>query len=747
MIASVITSVAKWTRPQGYAVQTYTPSIQETSRAPLDPCLFCNPVGLANTEPPVSEWPRIDMPASEVAENSQNFISVLAAIKQFIDRLNKCRESCKLCKGLEIVVFVGRSGVGKSAAINLAAGVDPMFILGEMGEVLVEFHVFAPSKVYHSNASGTLFPSVFRCKDRKRLIVDCPGFFENRSPGIEYLQRCVIKKMLESRDVKVVLFKSVTTERDAVFAELLNSNLMVPGPCLVCFSKATNDTPLDWKAGVDQNGRLAVDFKFQDKPLQSILLKRPNCFPADKPRMMTEVFMRDLNSALNDLNACPASIMSKESDALGMLVNNATAAILSLIREALKQPPTEILLSFRQVGFIPLDSYENDSLVRHSYCWKLFSQSGLYVKGISCHDIISDEVLVLIQRVIASPEYKIAIDPSTSLPEMLLKWVEIRERFWLEYVADKGQILHLLEEAKADAHGVRLGESWKVVASKLQLELELYKRTMASSDANDGTSPPHMLKQILDPKLVEQCLKLGHKVISQQIGARLGAGVGAAASLAAAGAASTETGVAAGLSTTAIVGMSAGTFVAAAGVTYLIYQGYAASVTRAERKQLNEGALIGLDYSEFTAENTVWAKVSKANTETSKNSVSSTITIKDNSSNGAMLQGMAVTIFKSHYIEEKNILFFVAISNSAANVVIRGTQPTCVRNWGTNFSVAKETFDECSFHSGYLDICQEVIEMIRADISKCKSVVHAIFENLIHERDAARRNRDVATHP
>ncbi|KAI8830492.1 hypothetical protein BJ741DRAFT_581347 [Chytriomyces cf. hyalinus JEL632] len=363
--------------------------------------------------------------------------------------------------------------------------------------------------------------------------------------------------------------------------------------------------------------------------------------------------------------------------------------------------------------------------------------------------------------------------------------------------------------------------AWKVVADKLQLELDGYQRTMTGLDGNakknykyclsvEENSRPATVGQVYTTWTQRHLPADWHRDWRRAIS------------------------------------------VVAAGVSYLSYQGHTASViTHAERMQLEEGELLGLDYLEFTAETAVWAEVSNAITETSNNcgnchkkfkkpcsrqkltifsNVSNTIdrskeafknyeltfpsrasasknrltfrvkslltkvksdksqtqwikiitkkqqlaylmnqperqdvntfgvevffshqrwfnktvpldqaamavaagfcdriygllNADDEISRADMLQGKYATIFKSHYIAEKNILFFVAICDSVAHVVCRGTEPLCVRNWGTSFSVNKEMLEECSFHSRYLDIGLEAIEMIRADVSKCKTVI------------------------
>ncbi|KAJ3248169.1 hypothetical protein HDU77_008218 [Chytriomyces hyalinus] len=794
------------------AIQTNSAPDQKVPTAPADRCLYCNPAGLTNTEPPVSEWPKIDMQANTVVEHAQDFVTVLGSMKKFVDRLMGCPVSCELCQKLEIIAFVGRSGVGKSVAINLAAGHEPTVFKSDMGGLLVEFSPLAPSKVYHRNASGTLFPMVH--KDKKRIIVDCPGFFENRSPGIEFLQRCVIKKMLESRDVKVVLFKSVGAERDVSFAQLLKSDLMVPGSCLVCFTKASDDTSATWTAGVDPGERPVLSEKFQNAPLQTILLKRPDSFPIDTSRMMKESFVRDLDAALNALNFSPTAVSIKESDAMGIFVNNATAAMVSLLRKVLSerldkhikntlvqpyhipflqtlvkyedQPPIAILDHLRNFGFFQLP-YETDHLVLYSHFWDVLAVSGLHVKGVTSSEIINHEVLSRIQQVIASPEYKIEIDSKLLLPGMLLQWVEIRERFWLEYVAYKGQMFHLMEKALSVGGVLKecsllvnyrlsrcnsMALAFEVVTNKLRSEL--------NSVVNDTATMIEVLD--FDVAIVQ------------------------------------------------------------------VHMSTAESVTRSEKALLTESLLIGSDFLAFAAEKTLWDAVSSALQELpmcsvdvirercltafkiyessfsarirmykkrmtkqlastiidqligrAKNNagcsfqeheltddlawlsianccsgvslpdeakvvdvffthsrsyqktvpldeptmtVAATLSNKiydhiyqDENSVRNLLQGLDVTFFKLRVIQEKGILYFVAISNSVAHVVFRGIEPASVRNWETNFSAAKEDFDECSFHPGYLEICQGVIELIRAEISTCTTVVfsgHCLGGALAH---------------
>ncbi|KAJ3253227.1 hypothetical protein HDU77_004672 [Chytriomyces hyalinus] len=956
-------------------------------------CLFCSPRGLDDTDPPVSAWPKLDTDPNE-------FFVVLNAIKRFVATLDTHVVVCRACETREIILFVGRSGVGKSVALNLAAGNIPRFVPGTMGELRVDFDSDSVSKVFHSSESGTLFPFVLKCKNQPRLIVDCPGFFENRSPGIEFLQRCVIKKMLEERAVKVVLFKSVLTERDTSFADLLKSEVMVPGGSLVCFTKAWNDTPLNWEAGVDSKEHAGIAAKFISNPLKCILLKTPSCYPSAQPAAMSEMFLRDLNTGLSKLTAQPASIMSKESDALGMLVNNSTAAMQSLIREALSQRlrtcfiqlqfqpyhipfikntlniknqfPNEIIRQFQQIGFIQLKSHDSDILLNASACWETFQKSGLRPKGVSCVDIINEPELSKLQNVMHTPELEIKLNPETSLPDMLLQWVTIRERFWLEYVAYKGQMMQLLELARTDIYGTRLNEckvlveyrlrkcrgmeeAWCVVAKKLQDEIQEYHRIIkesaaaaaaaatavaangidataadksgASKQIASGTAKKVMeaeaaykvLELVLKPDLLEKCLEVGLKALKEGGGqyARnllfggiaTGAGAGAVSS-------GGEAAVA-GISTGAMVGI---TVVAAVGIGLAVYGGVRLYMSHEEQKQLNEGGLLGLDFSQFSVEMGVWAAVESELAAVAKTSVLSGIykirglfkkfeldfsfnvklsqhhltmrlneirqlenmhnqhidqwinivaknqqlastiigqligrakgtagcsfqehsltnsagvmripsccsnfltwtllkqcehckkNFHDPDSDGGMESScvvnsrailcvdlmnntdtsrgtsgvdvyftfersyaapvpldsvmketaarfslaiydfretvgekgnntfaeLNVSSFKAHWIKERNILFCVAVYKNVAYVVFRGTEPASVLNWGTNFAINTESFDECAFHSGYLSICQQVIDMIRVQVSKHATIVftgHSLGGALAH---------------
>ncbi|KAI8616597.1 hypothetical protein BC830DRAFT_189808 [Chytriomyces sp. MP71] len=981
-------------------------------------CLFCAAHSM-DTQPSVRLWPDVSSPS-----NASAFYVVLKAIAVFLDRLDQYPTSCPNCHGKETLFLVGRSGVGKSVALNLIANKVPRFVKGSLVGLSIEFDDPA-SKVYHSNESGTLFPFVHVTKDR--VVVDFPGFYENRSAGLEFLQRCVMKKMLDAREGKVILCKSVLAERDTSFAAILRSEIMVPGSSMIVYTKASVETAKTWEAGVDAKERADIAVKFKASPagLPCVLLKKPEAYFMKEPRSMADSFLKELNGVLAKLEPIRAGIMSKESDALGMLVTNSTIVLQGMIRDELskrlrkafdslqfqpyhvpviksiltlkEQFPSVIIGHFKQLGLVEVSSVNSsDSLMQAASYWDIFKQSGLHPKGISCIDIVNESELAKLQSVMDFPETNMRLNPDLSLPEMLLQWVTLRERFWLEYVAYKGQAMHLLVRAlEDDSYGTRVAEckvmvdyrlgrcrgmeeAWCVVAGKLKEEMMEYHRVvqesaMAAKSGNpstaiSGASVPPMsprttrktlagiltkkkkdsdaeskegagvalveaeaaykfLELVLKPDLLEKCLEVGFKVFREDALTAKNMIVGGLATAASAisGAFTSSTEAAAGgaaggaageiaagtvLSSGAVVGIAV---VATVGVGLLAYGGMQLYRSYEEQRQLNEGGLLGLDFSQFAVEMGTWTEVQREISSIGKSGVqistvltrvrahfkkfeedfsfsvkasqlnltirldqmrqlesahdqfidqwinivaknqhlASTIigqligrarstvgcsyqehslisppglmrmpsccsnfltwsTMKqcihclknfhDPDSDGGMESSCVVnarailcvdlmnnpealaasasigvevfftfersyqanvklshamrqtaakyssavytfadsmvdkvnsnyngnaSAFKAYTIKQRNILFCVFVSNNVAYVVFRGTEPMSVANWGTNLTIAPERFDECNFHSGYLAICQEVMNLVRTDLANHATIVFA----------------------
>lgn len=101
----------------------------------------------------------------------------LGEIQKLFDELKKEKESPLLESA---VLFIGKSGAGKSALINYAAGGIPKIIRGATGIPRLEFDKEIAPTAPDDVQSCTLVPSAYEDKHTGLTLVDLPGFGETR---------------------------------------------------------------------------------------------------------------------------------------------------------------------------------------------------------------------------------------------------------------------------------------------------------------------------------------------------------------------------------------------------------------------------------------------------------------------------------------------------------------------------------------------------------------------------------------
>ena len=103
-------------------------------------------------------------------------------IKKIKNILLKAKQHILSARGKDLVLFIGRTGAGKSAAINYMMGVELERLEDE--EVLGQFYIDAKpgqdvyTEIGHESQAKTLYPVVIPYQKNNFVFCDCPGFEE-----------------------------------------------------------------------------------------------------------------------------------------------------------------------------------------------------------------------------------------------------------------------------------------------------------------------------------------------------------------------------------------------------------------------------------------------------------------------------------------------------------------------------------------------------------------------------------------
>ncbi|KAJ3081645.1 hypothetical protein HDU99_005115, partial [Rhizoclosmatium hyalinum] len=309
-----------------------------------------------------------------------------------------------------------------------------------------------------------------------------------------------------------------------------------------------------------------------------------------------------------------------------------------------------------------------DPLFQYAHYWSLFVTTGLtptdppLTLGNFVHPPILEKLTQVTTTTPQTPSASLHLAPEMPLHAKLLLWTETRETFHLEYVSYKGQLEVLLSQSRAgrgDPYGVHIAEArrlvefrldrcrwmeeaWCLVARALQQVMDK-PRVRGDDDAESDAVEMDVLNaggrkekdwdfeflgKLMNEDALRELLKLGLEsrgrlgdlvMVLGGVGATGAAAVmegvtgvvtgGVMKGGASAGAGAIGEGVAVGSGMTGMGVAAAGaavlTVVAVAAVAGYVY------VQSQRQKQLNEGGVIGLDFSEYGLEKEVWLMVMK----------------------------------------------------------------------------------------------------------------------------------------
>ncbi|KAJ3022567.1 UNVERIFIED_CONTAM: hypothetical protein HDU68_009039 [Siphonaria sp. JEL0065] len=637
-------------------------------------CFICNE----------KEWKsRVPVFDSSSSSSSSSSLEQLADCDDFLGLIETFDTRCSLCRHKPLVALVGSTGAGKSTLLNLLAGREAVGRLQVSGAVSLDFPD-SLSQVSAGATSATTFPLFY--STASTVYVDFPGFFDNRTGALEFIQNILMTRMLTTREVNVVLVKSLAQDRDSSFLSFLNSGLMISGSCMVVLTKAKPKASTNWLDYVDSStdpdlkNRLKTKFS-SPIPLPCVKMLQPEYY--NSMRDLNIQFLPTLLQALGRLTvrAKPLTTLIPPSPTIQKFAHDTLKTLRTIIESELStqlehafltyqfQPynisaihtllcstfetPEPILSSLKMLGMIQetnpsLPPSHQDPLTKYSRYWTLFHTSHLsHQESLTLGNFIHPTLLEkLVQITSNPPTLRVDIPVSMPLHAKLSQWTETRETFHLEYVSYKGQLQVLLGNARrtGDRYGVAvqecrrlvmyrlekcgfMEEAWCLVARALQ---EVMNKPRGGTSGGEGGDAMEMdvltstgtkekdwdfefLGKLMNEDALRELLKLGLESrgsIGNVI--MLLGGVGATG---AAAAFEGLTGVVAGIGGGARAGIAleigSATMVAGTLVTVLAVAAIANYVyVRNQRgKQLAEGGVIGLDFSEFGLEKDVWKAV------------------------------------------------------------------------------------------------------------------------------------------
>jgi hypothetical protein len=143
-------------------------------------------------------------------------------LKVFDIHFNKNETLYNSSEAKDIVVFLGKTGVGKSTILNFLCGIRLVQKKGDL--VLEDDSDQTAMKIGTSGQSETYLPKFLNLG--KLQIYDFPGFADNRGPLFSLLNACYIKNILEKAEsVKLVFVTSthdILSERGKSFKDLID---------------------------------------------------------------------------------------------------------------------------------------------------------------------------------------------------------------------------------------------------------------------------------------------------------------------------------------------------------------------------------------------------------------------------------------------------------------------------------------------------------------------------------------------
>ncbi|KAJ3302631.1 Lipase-like pad4 [Kappamyces sp. JEL0829] len=203
-------------------------------------CLFCNhSLWTVQLEKAFKEW------KSFATVTQENLAGALEPLHRFEEIMDQFQPECRFCKGMPIICLLGRTSAGKSTVMNLMLGKKPVLTKSNLGTIQIEFMGDQVSAVGSGIHSQTMFPVIHVYQ--KSLLIDFPGFMENRAGQLEVVQHFLLHKLTQNRLFKLVFCKDIRVERDLAFINLLNQDFVTSKNSLVVMTRCDKRHKVDWR--------------------------------------------------------------------------------------------------------------------------------------------------------------------------------------------------------------------------------------------------------------------------------------------------------------------------------------------------------------------------------------------------------------------------------------------------------------------------------------------------------------------
>ncbi|XP_075212749.1 uncharacterized protein LOC142319396 isoform X2 [Lycorma delicatula] len=143
------------------------------------------------------------------SSNEENNFTYVQNLKIKVSSLQKEMEKClqQFQSNMNCVFFVGNTGAGKSALVQLLAGDNSMLNSTTTAEGSNNFIITGDDKIGTDiTKSCTLYPELIIDKNTNNVLCDNPGFRDTRVPEYEFIAMLSMKQLMNSIDkIKVVL--------------------------------------------------------------------------------------------------------------------------------------------------------------------------------------------------------------------------------------------------------------------------------------------------------------------------------------------------------------------------------------------------------------------------------------------------------------------------------------------------------------------------------------------------------------
>lgn len=154
-------------------------------------------------------------------------------IKKIKNILGKAKQHIVAAKDKDLVLFIGRTGAGKSVAINYMMGVELEKVVDE--EILEQFYIVPKpgqnvySEIGHGSQAETLYPITIPYPKNDFMFCDCPGFEEtSEDHNVKIATSLSLQLLIKSaKSIKAVIvcvpYADILDSRKLNFRRLLKT--------------------------------------------------------------------------------------------------------------------------------------------------------------------------------------------------------------------------------------------------------------------------------------------------------------------------------------------------------------------------------------------------------------------------------------------------------------------------------------------------------------------------------------------